>query len=34
LFEGESRDAKRGLWALPLDERIEPLEFRKRQSCR
>jgi endonuclease YncB( thermonuclease family) len=34
LLEGEARDAKRGLWALPLDERIEPWEFRKRQSCR
>jgi endonuclease YncB( thermonuclease family) len=34
LLEGEARDAKRGLWALPLDERIEPWVFRKQKSCR
>jgi endonuclease YncB( thermonuclease family) len=34
LLEVEARDAKRGLWALPLDERIEPWVFRKQKSCR
>jgi endonuclease YncB( thermonuclease family) len=29
--EQEARDAKRGLWALPLQDRIEPWEWRKRK---
>lgn len=27
--ENEARDAKRGLWALPLEERVPPWEWRK-----
>lgn len=29
--EQQARDAKRGLWALPASERIEPWEWRRRQ---
>ena len=32
--EQEARKAKRGLWALPLEERIEPWEWRKRKRPR
>jgi endonuclease YncB( thermonuclease family) len=32
--EQEARDAKRGLWALPLQDRIEPWEWRKRAARR
>ena len=32
--EQEARDAKRGLWALPLKDRIEPWEWRKRAARR
>ena len=30
--EQEARGAKRGLWALPLQDRIEPWEWRQRKS--
>jgi endonuclease YncB( thermonuclease family) len=33
-IELEARDAKRGLWALPLQDRIEPWEWRKRAQHR
>ncbi len=29
--EDEAREAKRGLWALPLEERVPPWEWRKEQ---
>lgn len=32
--EKEARAAKRGLWALPLQDRIEPWEWRKRAARR
>lgn len=32
--EQAARDARRGLWALPLKERIEPWEWRKRKRGR
>lgn len=32
--EEEARDAKRGLWALPLDQRVEPWEWRRRVRAR
>jgi len=32
--EQEARDAKRGLWALPLQDRLEPWEWRKRAARR
>ena len=32
--EQQARDAKRGLWALPLKDRIEPWEWRKRKHPR
>jgi len=32
--EQEARDAKRGLWALHLQDRIEPWEWRKRAARR
>jgi endonuclease YncB( thermonuclease family) len=31
LVENEARDAKRGLWALPLEKRIEPWIWRQRK---
>ncbi len=31
LYQEEAREAKRGLWALPLDERVSPWEWRKEQ---
>jgi endonuclease YncB( thermonuclease family) len=31
LYQEEARDAKRGLWALPLEERVPPWEWRKEQ---
>jgi endonuclease YncB( thermonuclease family) len=30
-YEDEAREAKRGLWALPLEERVPPWEWRKEQ---
>ena len=33
-IELEARDARRGLWALPLPDRIEPWEWRKRAHRR
>jgi endonuclease YncB( thermonuclease family) len=33
-IEQEARDAKRGLWALPLADRIEPWEWRRRRQKR
>jgi endonuclease YncB( thermonuclease family) len=32
--EQEARNAKRGLWALPLKDRVEPWEWRKRKRSR
>ncbi|HLS82158.1 MAG TPA: thermonuclease family protein [Steroidobacter sp.] len=32
--EQEAREAKRGLWALPAAQRVEPWEWRKRRSRR
>lgn len=32
--EQQARDAKRGLWALPLQQRVEPWEWRKRANQR
>jgi endonuclease YncB( thermonuclease family) len=32
--EQEARNAKRGLWALPLQDRLEPWEWRKRAQHR
>lgn len=32
--EQEARKAQRGLWALPLKDRIEPWEWRKRKRAR
>jgi endonuclease YncB( thermonuclease family) len=32
--EQEARAAKRGLWALPLEDRIEPWEWRRRAARR
>ena len=32
--EQQARDAQRGLWALPLQDRIEPWEWRKRAARR
>ena len=32
--EQEARGAKRGLWALPLKDRVEPWEWRKRKRGR
>jgi endonuclease YncB( thermonuclease family) len=32
--EQEARKEKRGLWALPLKDRIEPWEWRKRKRPR
>jgi len=29
LVEEEAREAKRGLWALPLEDRVPPWEWRK-----
>jgi endonuclease YncB( thermonuclease family) len=29
--ENEARDAKRGLWALPLEKRLEPWVWRQRK---
>jgi len=31
MYEEEARDAKRGLWALPLEERVAPWDWRKDQ---
>ena len=31
LLETEARDHKKGLWALPLDQRVEPWEWRNRR---
>jgi endonuclease YncB( thermonuclease family) len=31
LFEEGARDAKRGLWALPMEDRVPPAEWRKEQ---
>jgi micrococcal nuclease len=31
-FEKAARDLKRGLWALPLDQRAAPWEWRKRKT--
>jgi endonuclease YncB( thermonuclease family) len=33
LVEEEARDAKRGLWALPVEERVEPWVWRERQRA-
>ena len=33
LVEEEARDVSRGLWALPVEERIEPWEWRRRQRA-
>jgi endonuclease YncB( thermonuclease family) len=33
-FEQEARDAKRGLWALPPKDHVEPWEWRKRKRAR
>jgi endonuclease YncB( thermonuclease family) len=30
-YQDEAREAKKGLWALPLDERVPPWEWRKEQ---
>jgi endonuclease YncB( thermonuclease family) len=32
-LENEARDAERGLWSLPLEDRIEPWEFRREVRC-
>lgn len=32
-LENEARDARRGLWALPPGDRIEPWEFRREVRC-
>jgi endonuclease YncB( thermonuclease family) len=31
LYEDEARDAKRGLWALPVEQRVQPSEWRHEQ---
>lgn len=31
LLENEAREQKKGLWALPLDKRLEPWEWRRRK---
>ena len=31
VVEEEARDAKRGLWALPPEDRVEPWVWRQRQ---
>lgn len=32
-IENEARDARRGLWALPASQRMEPWEHRRRFTC-
>jgi endonuclease YncB( thermonuclease family) len=34
LEEQHARDAKKGLWALPLERRVEPWTWRKKKSLR